>query len=92
MNKNENETLLEYKKRVIDIKSESFCGAKWYNATMWLGSGTTASCHHTPAHRISLEDIKTNYKALHNTNKKKQERKLIQEGLRPDSCEYCWKI
>ena len=29
MPKQINETDLEYKRRVIDIKSESFCGAKW---------------------------------------------------------------
>ena len=36
---------LEYKKQILDTKSSSFCGAKWYNATIWLGSGMTTSCH-----------------------------------------------
>jgi organic radical activating enzyme len=87
-----NETDLEYKRRVIDIKSESFCGAKWYNATIWLGSGQTTSCHHPLPHQVSVEDVINNPKALHNTPKKKAERKQMQQGERPSGCEYCWKI
>jgi organic radical activating enzyme len=92
MPKINNETDLEYKRRVIDIKSESFCGAKWYNATIWLGSGQTTSCHHPPAHSIKLRDLATNPKALHNTPVKKLDREQMQKGERPAGCEYCWKI
>ena len=87
-----NESDLEYKRRVIDIKSESFCGAKWYNATIWLGSGQTTSCHHPLPHQVSVEEVEANPKALHNTAKKKQERAMMQKGERPAGCEYCWKI
>jgi pyruvate-formate lyase-activating enzyme len=87
-----NETDLEYKRRVIDIKSESFCGAKWYNATIWLGSGMTTSCHHPLPHKVDVADVEANPKALHNTPKKKQERAQMQQGERPSGCEYCWKI
>lgn len=92
MPKNNNETDLQYKRRVIDIKSESFCGAKWYNATIWLGSGMTTSCHHPLPHKVSVEDVIANPKALHNTQKKKMEREQMQKGERPSGCEYCWKI
>jgi organic radical activating enzyme len=87
-----NETDLQYKHRVIDIKSKSFCGAKWYNATIWLGSGQTTSCHHPLPHQVSVEDVVANPKALHNTQKKKMEREQMQRGERPAGCEYCWKI
>ena len=87
-----NETDLQYKRRVIDIKSDSFCGAKWYNATIWLGSGQTTSCHHPLPHQVSVADVQANPKALHNTTKKKQEREQMQKGERPAGCEYCWKI
>ena len=87
-----NETDVEYKRRVIDIKSESFCGAKWYNATIWLGSGQTTSCHHPLPHAIDVGELKTNPRALHNTTKKKMEREQMQKGERPSGCEYCWKI
>ena len=87
-----NESDLEYKRRVIDIKSESFCGAKWYNATIWLGSGMTTSCHHPLPHKVAVEDVINNPKALHNTLTKKKERAQMQQGERPSGCEYCWKI
>jgi organic radical activating enzyme len=83
---------LEYKKQILDPKSASFCGAKWYNATIWLGSGMTTSCHHPLPHKIDLEEIKTNPSAIHNTLQKKLERKQMQNGDRPKGCEYCWKI
>lgn len=92
MPKRHNETDLAYKHRVIDIKSKSFCGAKWYNATIWLGSGMTTSCHHPLPHRVEIAEIEHNPKALHNTAKKKSERKQMQRGERPAGCEYCWKI
>jgi organic radical activating enzyme len=90
--KQHNETDLEYKRRVIDIKSESFCAAKWYNATIWLGSGMTTSCHHPLPHKVSVEEVEANPRALHNTSRKKQERHQMQQGERPAGCEYCWKI
>lgn len=72
--------------------SPSFCLAKWYNATVWLGSGMTSSCHHPPAHKIDLESLAQNPKLLHNTVEKKQQRKEMLEGIRPKGCEYCWRI
>ena len=83
---------LEFRQQILDTKSPSFCAAKWYNATIWLGSGQTTSCHHPPAHAIDLEAIKTNPKAIHNTPQKKLDRELMQIGGRPSGCEYCWKI
>lgn len=87
-----NETDLEYKRRVLDTKSASFCGAKWYNATIWLGSGMTTSCHHPPAHKVDEQVVQFNPKALHNTAQKKEDRRQMQAGERPAGCEYCWKI
>ena len=83
---------LEFKRQVLDTKSSSFCAAKWYNATIWLGSGMTTSCHHPPAHRVSVEEVTVNPKLLHNTPEKKQDRALMLKGQRPKGCEYCWKI
>ena len=83
---------LEFKQQILDAKSASFCAAKWYNATIWLGSGQTTSCHHPPAHAIDLEEIKTRPSAIHNTVEKKIDRLNMQIGQRPKGCEYCWKI
>ena len=83
---------LDFKHQILDTKSASFCAAKWYNATIWLGSGQTTSCHHPPAHAIDIEELKVNPSALHNTAKKKDDRKKMLAGDRPAGCEYCWKI
>ena len=83
---------LEFRQQVLDTISPSFCAAKWYNATIWLGSGMTTSCHHPPAHKVEVVDLMANPKALHNTAQKKQDRADMQAGNRPNGCEYCWKI
>jgi organic radical activating enzyme len=83
---------LEFRQQLLDTKSASFCAAKWYNATIWLGSGMTTSCHHPPAHRVDIETVKLNPKALHNTAQKKEDRRKMLAGERPAGCEYCWKI
>ena len=87
--KNIKETPTEWRTRVLDKKSTSFCGAKWYNATVWLGNGATTSCHHPPPHKINENDVKKDPSALHNTVYKKLVRKQMQEGVRPKECEYC---
>lgn len=83
---------IDYKKQFLDSVSPSFCGAKWYNATIWLGSGMTTSCHHPPAHKVDLAKVTQNPKLLHNTPQKKQDRAKMIAGERPAGCEYCWKI
>jgi len=90
--KKNNESFLEYKQRILDTKSASFCGAKWYNATIWLGSGMTTSCHHPLPHKVTVEEVIANPMTLHNTAQKKMERLMMQRGQRPSGCEYCWKI
>lgn len=74
----------------LDSKSASFCGSKWYNSSLWLSQGWTTSCHHNPPHPIDIEAIKTNPRALHNTPIKKQERAMMQQGLKPKNCQFCW--
>ena len=41
-------------KHYIDRYSNTLCLAKWYNATIWLGSGMTTSCHHPLPHFVHL--------------------------------------
>ena len=86
------QTDLIFKHNHLDSKSASFCAAKWYNATIWLGSGMSTSCHHPPAHLVDPEEVLKNPKLLHNTPEKKFQRKQMQDGERPRGCEYCWKL
>lgn len=82
----------QYKKKVIDPISNSFCAAKWLNASIWLNSGGTTSCHHPPKQQIPLSELKGNPSAIHNTIHKKKMREMMLSGQRPPECEYCWKI
>ena len=77
-------------KEQMDGISPSFCAAKWYNVSIWLGNGRTASCHHPLAHSIPEKELKRNPSALHNTLFKKERRKEMLEGERPSECSYCW--
>tara|TARA_B110000305_G_scaffold48846_1_gene52504 strand:- start:6592 stop:7944 length:1353 start_codon:yes stop_codon:yes gene_type:complete len=79
-------------KKELDAVGCGFCLAKWTQVTMHLGSGITHSCHHVGAHKIPLDELATNPSALHNTNFKKQIRKEMLAGKRPDECDYCWRI
>jgi hypothetical protein len=92
MPKRNNESFADYKIRIIDTTSDSFCAAKWLNATIWLGNGQTTSCHHPLGHQIDAAELIENPTAIHNSKHKKLMRKMMQEGVRPQECEYCWKI
>lgn len=88
----ENESFLDYKKRVLDPKSKSFCGAKWYYATVWLNTGQTTACHHPLPHQVDAKEVLKNPKLLSNTPQKKKERKEMQSGIQCKGCDYCWKV
>ena len=83
---------LNFRQQVLDQFGPSFCAAKWYNATIWLGSGMTTSCHHPPAHLVDADKVRANPRLLHNTDQKKDDRAKMIRGERPTGCEYCWKI
>ena len=71
--------------------SPSFCLAKWHQLTLYLQNGFNHSCHHPSPHKVSLSELETNYKALHNTQYKKQQMQKMLDGERPSECDYCWK-
>jgi organic radical activating enzyme len=79
-------------KKQIDSVGKGFCAAKWYNSTIWLSNGRTASCHHPAAHSIPARALIANHKVLHNTPHKKEMRKQMLNGHRPDECSYCWQV
>lgn len=69
-----------------------FCLAKWTQVTMHLHNGMTHSCHHPSPHKVPLEELKRNPTALHNTNFKKEKRKEMLNGGKPEECNYCWNV
>jgi len=86
------ESFAAYKERVLDTKSSSFCGAKWYYATVWLNTGQTTACHHPLPHQIDANEVLKNPKLLSNTPQKKKERAEMQKGIQCGGCDYCWRV
>jgi len=72
--------------------SPSFCLAKWFNVSIHIPTGQTHSCYHPRSHKVPLEEIAIDVSALHNTKHKKEQRKLMLEGSRPEECNFCWQI
>lgn len=84
--------ILKNKRDKINLVSTSFCSAKWLQTTLYLQNGYNHSCHHPSPHKIPLDEIERNPAALHNSDYKKIQRKLMIDGKRPRECDYCWKI
>jgi len=82
----------DFRDNVLNKISPSFCAAKWQQVTMHLHNGMTHSCHHPVPHKIPLEEIQADPTALHNTKYKKQQRKKMLAGTRPEECDYCWRV
>lgn len=83
---------LQEVKTKLDGVGCGFCLAKWTQVTMHLGMGMTHSCHHPSPHKIPLKEVERNPSALHNTSFKKQKRREMLEGKKPEECNYCWKV
>jgi len=79
-----------FKEEQMDKVSPSFCGAKWFEGTIWLYQGATASCHHNPFHKIELDP--NDPSSLQNTPQKIRERQAMLDGEKPSGCNYCWSI
>jgi organic radical activating enzyme len=86
----DNDEVIRIRREKMDRISSSFCGAKWYEGTIWLYGAATASCHHNPYHKIVLE--KDNPSSIFNTNQKVGERMAMLNGERRSECNTCWKI
>lgn len=83
---------IEIVKPLVGEISPTFCLAKWYHANIYLQTGETHSCYHPPPHRIDHKRLLLNPSAIHNTDQKKEERKAMLAGEKPDGCRYCWNI
>jgi organic radical activating enzyme len=80
----------EIMKYRLDKISPSLCLAKWKQVSLHLPTGLNNSCYHPPLHKINIEDIQRTPSGLHNTAYKKEQRKLMLDGVRPAECSYCW--
>lgn len=83
---------IEFVKPITNDISPTFCLAKWYHVNIYLQTGETHSCYHPPPHKIDPKKLLSNPSALHNTQQKKEERRAMLRGEKPDGCRYCWNI
>ena len=70
----------------------ALCLAKWKQVSLHLTTGLNNSCYHPPLHPIDPAAIAANPAALHNTDHKKAQRKIMLQQQRPSECSYCWNM
>jgi len=70
----------------------ALCLAKWKQVSIHLTTGMNNSCYHPPLHSINPEEIAIDVSALHNTEYKKQQRRMMLAGEKPAECQYCWNM
>ena len=76
----------------LNAVSPSMCAMKWLHETLYLHTGDNHSCYHPRPQHIPLHEIQKNPAALHNTQWKKERRREMLTGVRPEECYYCWNI
>ena len=75
--------------KTFPIKSDTACLLKWAWSTIYLGQGTTSSCHRVDQYPIDPN----NFAAFHNQPEKIAARNLMKQGGWPQAgCQYCEKI
>jgi len=75
-----------------DQLGHALCLAKWKQVSLHLPTGLNNSCYHPPLHAIDPVAIAANPAALHNTEHKKEQRKIMLRQERPSECSYCWNM
>jgi pyruvate-formate lyase-activating enzyme len=75
--------------KVFPIKSETACLLKWAWSTVYLGQGTSSSCHRTDQAAIPVD----NFESFHNLPNKIRAREMMRNSEWPkEGCQYCEKI
>lgn len=75
-------------RKVFPIQTATSCQLKWAWSTVYLTTGTTASCHRTHQHKFDYDTFN-----FHNTEEKLQDRQRMLQGQWPEQgCEYCRNI
>ena len=75
-----------------DKLGPALCLAKWKQVSLHLPTGLNNSCYHPPLHEIPQKELAYNPSALHNTEYKKTQRKIMLRQERPAECSYCWNM
>jgi hypothetical protein len=72
--------------KIFPIKNDAACQYKWAWSSIYLNTGTTASCHRCYHYKFDVDTIKD----FHNLPGKLQDRTKMLQGQWPgNGCEYC---
>jgi len=71
--------------KIRNETSQTFCLAKFHEATIWVYSGKIASCHHTP-----LIPVGNTINTFYNPTEKREQQKSMLAGEQPPACNVCW--
>lgn len=72
--------------KIFPIKNDAACQYKWAWSSIYLNTGTTASCHRCYHYKFDIDTIKD----FHNLPGKLEDRQKMLEGQWPgNGCEYC---
>jgi len=72
--------------KIRDETSDTFCLAKFHEASIWVYSGKIASCHYTPFIQVG-NTVDTFY----NPAEKREQQKKMLAGEQPPACDSCWR-
>jgi organic radical activating enzyme len=92
MNTNNKSVFMSSAEQMKDQLGPALCLAKWKQVSLHLPTGLNNSCYHPPLHAIDPEAIRINPAALHNTEHKKEQRRIMLRQERPPECSYCWNM
>ena len=99
MNNKVNEVVTDFKSKFLGdaefMKTNlgpALCLAKWKQVSLHLPTGLNNSCYHPPLHAIDPMAVAANPAALHNTEHKKEQRRIMLRQERPAECSYCWNM
>ena len=88
----DNSIFMRSAEQMRDNLGPALCLAKWKQVSLHLPTGLNNSCYHPPLHQIDSAAIAANPAALHNTEHKKAQRKIMLQQQRPAECSYCWNM
>ena len=92
MNKGDQSRFMSSAEQMKDNLGPALCLAKWKQVSLHLPTGLNNSCYHPPLHAIDPQAIAINPAALHNTEHKKEQRRIMLRQERPAECSYCWNM
>ncbi|MBH48094.1 MAG: hypothetical protein CME71_07975 [Halobacteriovorax sp.] len=76
----------------LDKRSSAHCLAKWFQVTLNLHNGRSASCCLQPSKKINRTSIESDASKIYNTPEHVLDRIKLREGQKINDCQACWSV